>query len=55
MLLIYFYFLVISQIFLVTKYLSTEKLDFTHKLYKIKYASLNTLSDRSNEKEFMNA
>lgn len=52
---IYFYFLEISQIFLVTKYLSTEKLDFTHKLNKIKNANLNTVSDRSKENLFMNA
>lgn len=50
----YFYFLEISQIFLATKYLSPEKLDFTHQPNKIKSANLNVVSDTSNEKVFMN-
>lgn len=54
MLFIYFYFLEISQIFLATKYLSPEKLDFTHKPNKMKSANLNAVSDRNNEKVFMN-
>lgn len=42
MLLIYFCFQEISQIFLVTKHRSTEMLDLTQKLNKIKSANLNT-------------